>query len=300
MPPNPKNSPTSLPGVLYVAATPIGNMDDITLRALKIFKEVDMVAAEDTRLTGRLLDHHGIKKKLISFQEHNERRRIPVLMAALRDGSSVALVSDAGTPTVSDPGHRLVRAAIENGFTVTPIPGASALLAALCAAGLPTDTFIFVGFLPKKKGKRQAHLARLTREPRTLAFYESPRRVLALLDEGRAIMGNRQGARCREMTKFHEEFVRGPLSRIHEILSARPEIKGECTLLVQGAGPDEPASMAEVEDEIRKALDDPDAPGLSHLARRISKELNVPRKTVYNPALEIKKGEKGLELRIVD
>ncbi|MCP4688156.1 MAG: 16S rRNA (cytidine(1402)-2'-O)-methyltransferase, partial [Desulfobacterales bacterium] len=152
MSPKNKNEAPATPGVLYVAATPIGNMDDITLRALKILREVDMVAAEDTRLTGRLLDHHGLKKKLISFQEHNEKRRVPMLMAALRDGASIALVSDAGTPTVSDPGHRLVKAAAEDGFTVTPIPGASALLAALCAAGLPTDTFIFVGFLPKKKG----------------------------------------------------------------------------------------------------------------------------------------------------
>lgn len=277
-------------GVLYVAATPIGNMDDITLRALKVLREVDMVAAEDTRLTGRLLDRHGIKKKLISFQEHNEKRRIPVLMAALRDGASVALVSDAGTPTVSDPGHRLVKAAVENGVTVTPIPGASALLAGLCAAGLPTDTFIFVGFLPKKKGRRHEQLKGLAREPGTLAFYESPRRVLTLLDELRAIMGDRQGCLCREMTKIHEEFIRGPLSLIHETLAARPEIKGECTLLVHGAGEAEPASMEEVENEIRKALAQPDFPGVSRLAARIAQKLNVPKKLVYNTALEIKKG----------
>ncbi len=236
----PSNSPTTEPespknaGALYVVATPIGNKDDITVRALSVFREVDLIAAEDTRKTRRFLAFHDIRSKLVSYHEHNEEKRTPQLIRKLNRGHQIALVSNAGTPLVSDPGYRLIETAISHNIDVVPIPGVSAAIAALSVAGLPTEAFVFVGFLPKKKGKRLQQLQALATADRTLIFYESPGRILALLQDIIKIMGDRRGALAREMTKLHEEFLRGRLSEIAQTLQVRTGIKGECTLLVAG------------------------------------------------------------------
>ena len=214
----PLNSPTDSTknaqnkGTLYVVATPIGNMDDITLRALKILDQVDFIAAEDTRRTGKLLKYHNIKGRLISFHEHNEKERTPLLLERIESGSSIALVSNAGTPTVSDPGYMLLRSAVEKGIKVIPVPGASAVVASLSISGLPTDSFIFIGFPAKKKLKRFKQLQELADEKRTLIFYENPGRITTFIKELVDVMGDRYGVLCREMTKLHEEFIRGRLS----------------------------------------------------------------------------------------
>ncbi|MGA6925583.1 MAG: 16S rRNA (cytidine(1402)-2'-O)-methyltransferase [Desulfosarcina sp.] len=276
-----------LPGGLYLVATPIGNLDDITLRALKTLQAVDLIAAEDTRHTARLLAHHRIRTPLISCHEHNEHHRCAELIQKIQCGAAVALVSDAGTPSVSDPGYRLVRAAVEQGMDIFPIPGVSAAIAALCASGLPTDAFVFVGFAPKKKGRRMDLLASLADDPRTLIFYESPRRVAMFLEEIRSEMGDRPAVLAREMTKLHEEFIRGSLSGIQTTLADRVGVKGECTLLVAGAPAAEPLSQADLANALRDALDQPDV-RLSSLAKDFARTTGLPRKTVYEMALAIR------------
>jgi len=242
------------PGTLYVVATPIGNRDDITLRALNILREVDLIAAEDTRKTRRFLEMHAIKGSLISYHEHNEDERTPKLIAKLKKGLSIALVSNAGTPTVSDPGYRLITATLAGNLDVIPIPGVSAATAALSAAGLPTDSFVFLGFPAKKKTKRLQQLNDLASEPRTLIFYESPRRILTLLGEIKDVMGDRYAVFAREMTKLHEEFLRGRLSEIVIQLKQRTDIKGECTLLVAGCDKGESQSWEVVRQQVRTAV----------------------------------------------
>jgi len=219
-------------GTLYLVATPIGNLEDITLRALRILREVDLIACEDTRHTQKLLHHYEIRKALVSYHEHNERQRAPELVARLERGENVALVSDAGTPIVSDPGHRLVALAIESGIPVVPVPGASALLAALAASGFPTDEFLFVGFLPARAGERRRALERLAGEPRTLVFFEAPHRLRASLEAALGVLGDRRAVIARELTKVHEEFHRGAL---RELLESLPEPRGEMTVLIAAA-----------------------------------------------------------------
>lgn len=275
------------PGTLYVVATPIGNRDDITLRALKILASVDRVAAEDTRHTGKLLAMHGISARLVSFEEHNESRRTPELLGRLHAGEAIALVSDAGTPSVSDPGYRLVTAAVADGVPVVPIPGVSAAMAAISVSGLPTDAFVFLGFPPRKKGARGRLLESLAREPRTLVFYESPRRILPLVREAEALLGDRPAVLGREMTKHHEEFLRGPLSTIASELAGRETVRGECTLLVAGAQradlAPEPADLAaEVRRCLAQARERP-----SDLARTLAARHGLPRKAVYETILAI-------------
>lgn len=280
------HSPVSCPSGLYVVATPIGNLDDITIRAVKTLDGVDLVAAEDTRHTSRLLAHYGIRTPLISYHEHNEAQRTPQLVEKIRAGSAVALVSDAGTPSVSDPGFRLVRAAIENGLDIFPIPGVSAVVTALSASGLPTDSFVFVGFVPKKTGKRMDVLRSLAGEPRSLVFYESPRRVTALLHDLVDLMGDRPAVLAREMTKLHEEFIRGRLTQIQAELANRPEVKGECTLLVDGAEPEAPISETDLEGILRQALSQPGA-RVSSVSKALARQYGLPRKIVYEMALAI-------------
>ncbi|WP_319408210.1 16S rRNA (cytidine(1402)-2'-O)-methyltransferase [uncultured Desulfosarcina sp.] len=280
--------PVRCPSGLYVVATPIGNLEDITLRAIRVLNGVDLIAAEDTRHTTRLLFHYGIRTPLISCHEHNERHRTPELIDKIRSGGSVALVSDAGTPSVSDPGYRLVSTAVESGLTVFPIPGVSAAVTGLCASGLPTDAFVFLGFTPKKKGKRMDLLASLAAEPRTLIFYESPRRVSVFLDEIRAVMGDRHAVLAREMTKIHEEFIRGTLSEILIVLADRPEVKGECTLMVDGAAASDSVPTDDLADALRDALAQPGA-HLSGLSKAFAHRYQLPRKTVYEMALAIQK-----------
>lgn len=277
-------------GVLYVVATPIGNLEDITLRAVRILAEVDMIAAEDTRHTAKLLSRLEITAKLVSCHEHNELKRSESLIARIREGASVALVSDAGTPSVSDPGFRLVRAAIQSGVRVVPIPGVSAAVTALSVAGLPTDSFIFSGFPPRKRKKRKEHLSLLAEEPRTLIFYESPRRVQEFIGEIIDVMGDRMGVLSREMTKIHEEFIRGKLSEISVKLAEKPAVKGECTLVVSGREEGNgvlPPSIESLAEEILAELSDPEKKTLA-LAKELSKKYGISKKTIYDEILRLK------------
>lgn len=222
-------------GTLFVVATPLGNLDDVTFRAVKCLKEVHLIACEDTRRTVKLLNHLGIKKPLISCFEHNERARIDELLERISRGEDVALVSDAGTPTISDPGFPLVRAAHERGIKVSPIPGPSALVAALSVSGLPTDEFLFAGFLPRTAAARRKRLLSLKGLGATLVFYESPHRLVDSLADMMAVLGDREAFLCREVTKLHEELRRGSLSDIARDLSNRAEVLGEIVLVVAGA-----------------------------------------------------------------
>lgn len=287
-----KSKPAKKRGVLYVVATPIGNREDITLRALDILSKIDLVAAEDTRKSGDLLTHYGIKNRLISFHEHNEIKRTPELIGKLLSGTTIALISNAGTPTVSDPGYRLINAAIANKIEVFPIPGVSAATAAISVSGLPTDSFVFIGFAPKKKGKRRKFLTELGAERRALIFYESPRRILALMEEIVSCMGDRNAMLAREMTKLHEEYLRGTVSRILKTLKSRAEIRGECTLLVAGCREEQAVSPAVVKAEVKAALKNQKG-GLSEIARTIAKKYGLPKNDVYRIALTVRDQKTG-------
>jgi 16S rRNA (cytidine1402-2'-O)-methyltransferase len=219
-------------GTLYVVATPIGNLEDITFRAVRILGEVDRIACEDTRQTRKLLDRYAISTPLVSYHEHNEQARSDELLRDLLAGKSIALVSDAGTPLIADPGYRLVRKAREQGVPVTPIPGPSALLAALSASGLATDAFLFGGFVPAKKSHRRKLLEELKASRATLVFYEAPHRILETLDEIAEVLGDRPIVLARELTKVHEEFLEGAAREVRKALADRPVLKGEFTLLI--------------------------------------------------------------------
>ncbi len=266
-------------GVLYIVATPIGNLEDITVRAVKILNGVDLIAAEDTRTSGRLLSFYGISTKLTSYHEHNENKKAEELVGLLKLKKSVALISDAGTPAVSDPGFRLVKLAIEHGINVVPIPGASAALTGLCASGLPTDAFVFCGFLPRKKGKRVDVIESLKNEKRTLIFYESPKRILKLIDSLKDILGDRKAVLCRELTKLHEEFLRGTFTDLLNDLSERNSVKGECALVVSGKQ-DQLVSIDSLTEEICERLKLPDVKP-SSLAREMADKYSLRKKTVY-------------------
>jgi 16S rRNA (cytidine1402-2'-O)-methyltransferase len=223
--------PPLTPRTLYLVATPIGNLEDVTLRALRVLRECDMVAAEDTRRTGQLLKHFGIAKPLLSYFQFNEAKRSGEIIERLRRGEKIALVTDAGSPGISDPGERVVRAAIAAGFRVEAVPGACALVAALTASGLPTDEFHFIGFLPHKSGQRRNRLESLKAAAGTLVFYESPYRVEKLLGELNAVFPEREVVLARELTKKFEEFLRGKPAELIEITKKRP-LKGEFVVLV--------------------------------------------------------------------
>jgi 16S rRNA (cytidine1402-2'-O)-methyltransferase len=218
-------------GCLYLVATPIGNLEDITLRALRVLKEADLIACEDTRQTQKLLQHYGIHKELVSYHAHNELTRAPELVIQLEEGAQVALVSDAGMPVVSDPGHRLVVLSLRHHISVVPIPGPSAFVAALAASGLPTEEFLFVGFLPSRAGARRKKLDALKAEPRTLVLYEAPHRLADTLSDAADILGTRHAVVAREVTKIHEEFLRGPLAELRDAARARAP-RGEITLMI--------------------------------------------------------------------
>ncbi|HEX2254130.1 MAG TPA: 16S rRNA (cytidine(1402)-2'-O)-methyltransferase [Thermoanaerobaculia bacterium] len=223
-------------GRLLVVATPIGNLDDLSPRARAAFESADLVACEDTRHTGRLLSQLGIDKPLVSLHEHNERQRVPRLLEDLEAGRTVAMASDAGTPLLSDPGYVLVREAAARGIRVEPVPGPSAVLAALVASALPPYPFTFAGFAPPKSGKRRTFYRGLAGLGHTLVVFESPHRLLASLDDALAELGNRPAAACRELTKLHEETLRGSLQEIRDELASRPSIKGELVLVIGGGG----------------------------------------------------------------
>jgi 16S rRNA (cytidine1402-2'-O)-methyltransferase len=231
MRPAASNRSSDSSGRLFVVGTPIGNLEDITFRALRTLKEADVIACEDTRRTKLLLNHYAIRTPTVSYHEHNEMTRAPELVLQLEEGSHVALVSDAGMPGISDPGFRLVHLAVRHGIPVIPVPGVTAFVAALSAAGLPVDEFHFVGFLPAKRGARRKALEALKGRPGTLIFYEAPHRVLEMLKDAESILGDRPAVVAREVTKVYEEFLRGSLSEVLRFLKSKP-VKGELTVLV--------------------------------------------------------------------
>jgi 16S rRNA (cytidine1402-2'-O)-methyltransferase len=277
---DPAREPQTPAGCLYLVGTPIGNLEDVTLRALRILKEADQIACEDTRHTQKLLTHYGIRKPLVSYHEHNELTRAPELVVAMEQGAKIALVSDAGMPLVSDPGHRLVSLCLRHRIAVVPIPGPSALLASLSASGMPSEEFLFVGFLPGRSGERRRALERLRIEDRTIILYEAPHRVAECVAEALETLGDRQACLAREVTKLHEEFVRGKLSEIAAALEQRPA-RGEITLIV---GPPEAA-------EGRAQSDSAQA-----LAARVE-ELMHQAKLDRKEALKLAAKERGLTRR---
>jgi len=248
----PPNGPT---GCLYLVGTPIGNLEDITLRALRILKEADQIACEDTRHTQKLLNHYGIAKPLVSYHEHNEMTRAPELVLAMEGGAQIALVSDAGMPLVSDPGYRLVTLALRHRLQVVPVPGPSALLAALSASGLPNEEFLFAGFLPARSGARKRALERLRIEDRTMILYEAPHRIEETLADAREVLGDRPACLAREVTKLHEEFRRGTLSELAASLSERPA-RGEITLLIGPVPAEERAAQRESSQSLAERVDE--------------------------------------------
>ena len=278
----------SAPGTLFVVATPLGNRGDFSSRAGDTLAHVDLIAAEDTRRTRLLLDRHGIRKPLTSYHDAVERSRAPAIVERLRAGESVALVSDAGTPGIADPGYHLVRGALEAGIAVVPVPGPSAVAALVAVAGLPADRFVFEGFLPSHAGRRTARLLTMATEPRALVFYESPRRLLAMLADVEKALGDREVVVARELTKLHEEIVRGRVSAVRERLRRRDEVKGEVTVLVAGAPETPPAvAPADLDAAIRAAR----AAGRSvrELSVEVARATGVPRRVVYRRALELTK-----------
>src|SRR5262252_2462035 len=241
-------------GQLYLVAPPIGNLEDITLRALRILKEVDQIACEDTRHTQKLLNHYSIQRPLVSYHEHNELTRAPELVLAMEQGAQVALVSDAGVPLVSDPGYRLVTLCLRHRIPVIPVPGPAALLAALSASGLPNDEFLFAGFLPARSAERRRALERLRIEDRTIIFYEAPHRIEETLGDARQILGDRPACLAREVTKVHEEFRRGPLSELLASLEEKP-VRGEITLLVGPLAGDDRAAQRDTSQSLAERVD---------------------------------------------
>lgn len=272
-------------GVLYVVATPIGNLEDISLRALRVLKEVDLIAAEDTRHTRILLDHYNIGTPLVSYHQHNEKAQAPRLVERLKHGENMALVSDAGTPAISDPGYRLVVEALRAGIRVTPIPGASALASALSAGGLPTDRFVFEGFLPSKKGERESRLEALRGENRTVVFYEAPHRLKDSLAALRRVLGNRDIVIGRELSKVHEEFLRGTIDEILAGLAER-ELKGELTIVVRGAQHTEQISQDELAAEIRRLIGA--GVGVKQISESLGERYRLAKRDVYRLALRLK------------
>ena len=265
-------------GILYLVATPIGNLEDITARAARILSEVSVIACEDTRESHKLLDRLGIRKPLLSCHEHNERARSDELVAKLHYGESIALISDAGSPLVSDPGYRLVDAALAAGITVVPIPGPSALITALTASGLETDAFYFGGFLPPKTNQRRKILESLAELDATLIFYESPHRILESLGDVAEVLGARRVVVARELTKMHEEFLRGTAADIRDTLAARPSVKGEITLLIAKAD-----AQAEDTAPIPEAVAELVAAGISRMdaMKAVARRRGISKREVY-------------------
>ncbi len=270
---------------LYVVATPIGNMEDMTLRAIRVLKEVHLIAAEDTRWTGKLLSHYNISTPTTSYHEHNEKEKAAYLVERLKEGMDVALVTDAGTPGISDPGYRLVRLATENHIPVSAVPGPSAIISALSVSGLPTDSFLFAGFLPQKRGARRRRLEEIrTRGPVTCILYESPRRLKAALEDIRDVMGNTELVVAREMTKLNEEIIRGDVDTILGGLEGRA-IRGETTLVLRV--PEPPATGIELKEELRTLMEK--GCSLKEVVAEVSGLYGVSRKDAYRMALEVKR-----------
>jgi 16S rRNA (cytidine1402-2'-O)-methyltransferase len=281
-------------GVLYVVATPIGNLEDISLRALRILKEVELIAAEDTRHSRILLDHYAIRTPLVSYHEHNEKTQAPRLAERLLQGENIALVSDAGTPAISDPGYRLVVEALRAGVRVTPIPGASALASVLSASGLPTDRFVFEGFLASKKGERESRLEALRGERRTVVFYEAPHRLKDALTAMQRILGDREIVVGRELSKIHEEFLRGTIDEVLAQLAER-EVKGEITIIARGAPDAEQISQDALAGEILRLI--AEGRGVKQIAEQLGERYGMAKREVYQLALRLKNAPEPSENR---
>ncbi len=275
-------------GVLFVCPTPIGNLEDVTLRVLRVLKEADLIAAEDTRVTGKLLAHYGISKPILSYREHQEKRRIAKIISHLEEGRSVALVSDSGTPGLSDPGYKLIREAIECGYRVEVLPGPAAAITALIASGLPTDSFVFEGFLPRKAGERRRLLEELLRSRRTVIVYEAPHRISRFLRELSEIAPERRVAVARELTKKFEEVVRGTAAEVAERLGERP--RGEMVVVIdKGAPPEEKLSPDELKGEVERLI----ALGVSKrdAVAEVAEKAGLPRRKVHEAAKAVGRRE---------
>ncbi|NDY70531.1 16S rRNA (cytidine(1402)-2'-O)-methyltransferase [Desulfobacter hydrogenophilus] len=274
-------------GTLYIVATPLGNLEDMTFRAVRILKEVDLIAAEDTRHSKKLLGHYGITTPTIACHEHNEAVKAHDLIQRLEKGATIALISDAGTPLISDPGYRLVSQAGEKGIPIVPVPGCNAAITGLSASGLPTDTFVFLGFPPRKQGRLNTFLNDTAHHKATLIFYESPRRVIRLISSAIDAFGDRQACLARELTKQYEEFIRGPLSVLLSTLESRETIKGECVLFIKGED-EQPIGLSaeQMQTMIIEGLNQNKR--TSELAKKIAGLANCPKPRVYDMILALK------------
>lgn len=274
-------------GTLYIVATPIGNLEDITLRAIRVLKEADLIAAEDTRHTRHLLDRYKIATPMTSYHDHNKEEKGPVLVARLLEGKNIALVSDAGTPGISDPGYFLINLAIDQNIPVVPVPGATAAIAALSISGLPTDSFVFEGFLPSKQTARIKRLRELAGEERTIIFYEAPHKIIKTVEDMIEVLGDRRAVVTRELTKIHEEMLRGTLPEILKRLN-KGTIKGEFTIIIHGASAEPKKKDIDTAEYLKNLM----------LHRGLSKkeaiaaaaeELGLPKKAVYSASLKLTK-----------
>jgi 16S rRNA (cytidine1402-2'-O)-methyltransferase len=272
-------------GILSIVSTPIGNLEDITLRAIRVLKESDLIAAEDTRHTKHLLDRYEIDRPLTSYHDHNKEEKAPVLVARMLEGKNIALVSDAGTPGISDPGYFLINLAIDSGIPVVPIPGATAAVAALSVSGMPTDRFVFEGFLPAKQGARQKRLQELLHEERTIIFYEAPHKILRTVGDILAVLGDRTAVVTRELTKIHEEALRGPLSSVLAKLE-KGSLKGEFTIILHGASKHAAPQDIDTAGYLRNLMLHRGMTKKEAVAAA-AEELGLPKKDVYRESLKI-------------
>jgi len=273
-------------GVLYIVATPIGNLEDITLRAIRVLKEADAIAAEDTRHTQKLLSKFDIHTPLTSYHDHNKEEKAPVLVSRLLEGKSIALVSDAGTPGISDPGYFLINLAIDQKVPVVPIPGATAAIAALSVSGLPTDRFVFEGFLPSKHTARMKRLTELAKEERTLIFYEAPHRIMQALEDMQTVLGDRKAVLTRELTKVHEQVLRGRIPDVRRQLEAG-SMKGEFTIIVEAAASGADRVNISPEEYLKNLILHRGLPKKEAIAVA-AHDLGVPKKEIYKIGLTIK------------
>jgi 16S rRNA (cytidine1402-2'-O)-methyltransferase len=274
------------PGTLYIVATPIGNLEDITFRAIRILKEVDFIAAEDTRHSRKLLSHYGISTRMTPYHDHNEQLKTDYLVEKLLEGQSIALITDAGTPCIADPGYRIVQSATAAGVRVVPIPGASAIAAAVSAAGLPTDRFCFEGFLSPRQSKRLTRLAELKDENRPVIFYEAPHRLISVLTDMLAILGNRQAVVARELTKIHEEFRQGTLNELAAHYRQQP-VKGEVVVLVAPAAAEDQRRVLDPVPLLRRFLVE-EKLSLKDAVSQTTLKTGISRSEIYQMALQIK------------
>lgn len=273
-------------GTLYIVATPIGNLEDITFRAIRILKEVALIAAEDTRHSRKLLNHFGIATRLTPYHDHNERLKTDYLLERLRGGESVAIITDAGTPCIADPGYHIARTAAAEGIKVVPIPGPSAIITALSAAGLPTDRFAFEGFLPPKQGKRKSRLAELRHDTRVLVFYEAPHRLAATLADMTDVFGEREAVVARELTKIHEEFCRGSFAELAARYADEP-VKGEVVILVSPSAAPAKGTAIDLAELLRGSIHDDHLSIRDAVAMAVAKT-GISRSEVYDLALKIR------------